>query len=360
LNFHENTADYKYSIILFGMKKLRLILWPFALLYGSVVALRNLLYNWGCFSQYRVPSPSIGVGNLAVGGTGKSVVVSYLAKHFTPHYKVGMISRGYGRKTKGVIIAKGQETATTLGDEPLQLFSQFPDVKIAVAESRKEGTVQLLQQHPELQVLLYDDCLQHRSILPSQMLLTTTYQNPYTKDFLLPVGQLREFRSGAKRAELLVVTKCPPTLTSKEKEAFIHALQPMKNQSVVFTNVHYHKQIIGVQGNLEVAQLRKESIVLVTGIANPQPLCDQLQKQGVEFEHRAFADHHNFTPSEVQQLQILSKGRRVLTTEKDYMRLAPLWKHQAPLYYWPIALGFVDAEDETQLKEWLKKCFKKD
>lgn len=335
------------------MKLLRWILLPFALLYGAIVAVRNRMFDWGLLSQYPVPIPSVGVGNLAVGGTGKSVVVAYLAGHFKSQKKVGMISRGYGRSTSGVRLASAEDTAQTIGDEALQLLSQHPEISIAVAEQRTAGIQQLLAAFPNLEVLLFDDCFQHRYIRPSHMLLTTAYNRPYFNDVVLPVGRLREAASAAVRAHIIVVTKCPPTLSTKAREEFKAKLQLQPQQEVVFTTYTYDTNVYSKKEQLEVSALTAAPILLVTGIADPLPLCEALKAQGIAFEHKSFSDHHNFSTQEVSQLKSAAVKRKVLTTEKDFMRLAPLWGEEANLFYWPIQLGFVTPADEQLIQDWL-------
>ena len=335
------------------MKLLRWILLPLALLYGGIVAFRNRMFDWGLLSQYPVPVPSVGVGNLAVGGTGKSVVVAFLAGQFKSQKNVGMISRGYGRSTLGVRLATAADTAQTIGDEALQLLSQHPEIRVAVAEQRKAGIQQLLAAFPNLEVLLFDDCFQHRYIRPSHMLLTTAYNRPYFNDVVVPVGRLREGASAAVRAHMIVVTKCPPTLSTKAREEFRAKLRLQPQQKVVFTSYTYNTNVYSNKEQLKLTAFTAAPILLVTGIADPLPLCAELKVQGIAFEHKSFSDHHNFTVSEVAQLKSAAAKRKVLTTEKDFMRLAPLWGEDANLFYWPIQLGFVTPTDEQVLQEWL-------
>ena len=316
------------------MKLLRKILLPFALLYQGILFVRNKMYDFGWISSKSYPFPVICVGNLRVGGTGKSPMIEYLLR-LLQEIPVAVLSRGYKRNTQGFFLLKGTETAKQVGDEPLQFKRKFPEAIIAVDENRQHGIEELRKpQHPPSVVLL-DDAFQHRKVRAGLSILLTAYGDLYADDFLLPAGNLREGGSGAKRADIIVVTKCPSDLNAEEQAEIRKKLKPKKYQSLYFATIEYAEEATNGISNIALEELN--DFTLVTGIADPKPLVDFLGKKKI-FEHKKFPDHHNFSVSE---LDMLRKEKMILTTEKDYMRLKnELNKNQ--LFYLPIQLKILD------------------
>ena len=341
-----------------GMKKWRLILFPFALIYGILIFFRNKSFDWGILKSQKLQIPSIGVGNLAVGGTGKSIVIDYLLTHFKPQVKTAVLSRGYGRKTFGVQIADSLSSALTIGDEPYQFFNKHKEVTIAVAENRNLGVNELLKEQPELELILFDDLFQHRYTQPGLMLLATTYDHPYFKDQLLPIGTLRESKSAAIRADIILVTKCPDTLTVMEMNEFKTALCLNSNQSLFFTKLRYSNSIENKKEKHPLSSL-KSPFVLVTGIADSGPLVNFLKEAGLEFTHLSYPDHHYFSAKEIKQFKRYQKDGLILTTEKDYARLQLSGKIER-LFYLPVVLEFFEAESERRFIQLISECLKKD
>lgn len=312
---------------------MRFLLLPFAILYGLGVRLRHFLYDRGWLSSKRYPFPILCVGNLAVGGTGKTPMVEYLVR-LLGQEQVAILSRGYRRKTKGFVLADDSATAMTLGDEPYQYHRKFPRATVAVCESRQEGIERLLE-NPHFKYIILDDAFQHRKVQAGTNLLLTSYDKLYTQDFLLPVGSLRDIRSRARKAQIIIVTKCPE-LTQTEQEKIIQQLKPLPSQKVYFTTIAYSDRVYSHEDSQALKDFIATPFTLVTGIANPTPLVDFLEKQGASFEHLAYSDHHHFSNRE---LEFLRQKERILTTEKDYVRLEGAL---STLYYLPIETQFLN------------------
>ena len=336
-----------------GMNFLRVFLFPVIMLYSGILKFRNALFDWGLIKSQHIPFPSIGVGNLAVGGTGKSVVIAYLISAFKKDHKIAVLSRGYGRQTRGLQIADSSSTASTIGDEPLQFFSNHNEIQVLVSEKRVLGIQWFLNQKTQIDLLLLDDVMQHRYVKPHVLLLTTTYHQPYFSDELFPIGQLREPQSGAKRAEGILVTKCPETLTEEQMMNFKQKLCPAPNQQVFFAKTAYSTDVIGGVKKIKLTKLPAD-FLLVTGIADPKPLLEYLKSLNLNFKHLCFPDHHVFTQEDISQIHIHRKQSLVLTTEKDFARL----KNQLDpelLYYLPIQMEFINSVMETEFLTLIKK-----
>ncbi len=326
------------------MRYLSFLLFPFALLYGAIVRLRHWCYNTGIFKEHTFAVPTICVGNVAVGGTGKSPMVEYLVRQLHPKYRVAVLSRGYKRKTKGFVLADAQATVADLGDEPFQFWRKFhKDIILAVCGDRVEGMQQLLQLPTPPTVVILDDAFQHRPVKATKNIVLTAYGQLFTDDWLLPVGRLRDVVSRVQQADIVVVTKCPPDLSAAERERIMAQLQKKTRPQtpIVFATIAYSEQVYSVAGESPLESFIQQPFTLVTGIANPQPLLDFLKKKGADFQHIAFPDHHHFTDKELQQLQ----GLRVLTTEKDYVRFEQSWEG---LHYLPIEMQFCTKEDAVK------------
>ena len=326
------------------MRYLSFLLFPFALLYGAIVRLRHWCYNVGIFKEHTFAVPTICVGNVAVGGTGKSPMVEYLVRQLHPKCRVAVLSRGYRRKTKGFVLADAQATVADLGDEPFQFWRKFyKDIILAVCGDRVEGMRQLLQLPTPPTVVILDDAFQHRPVKATKNIVLTAYGQLFTDDWLLPVGRLRDVVSRVQQADIVVVTKCPPDLSVAERERIVAQLQKKTRSQtpIVFATIAYSEQVYSAAGESPLESFIQQPFTLVTGIANPQPLLDFLKKKGADFQHIAFPDHHHFTDKELQQLQ----GLRVLTTEKDYVRFEQSWEG---LHYLPIEMQFCTNEDAVK------------
>lgn len=333
------------------MKSIRWALFPFSLLYGIATGIRNWLFNIGWKKSYPIPGKSITVGNLSVGGTGKSPLVAYLVNHFIhENHKVATLSRGYGRKTKGLVIANASSTAETIGDEPLQYLHRFPsDIAVIVAEERKVGVQHIRENLPEETLILLDDAFQHRKVKAGINILVTEYHRPYSNDFLLPTGRLRESKSGANRADIIIVSKCPQQINKSDEVRLTEALAT-SNQPIFFSSIQYG-DLCPVSAALPEGI---KNVLLVTGIGNPAPLLDHLQTH-YNVIHLKFPDHHAFTSIDINKIHqkfntFASLDKIIVTTEKDYMRLRQfdeVINGSKPWFYQPINI-VINREEELK------------
>lgn len=330
------------------MKFLRKLLFPFSLLYWGITTFRNLLYNRGWLKSKAYDLPIICVGNLSTGGTGKSPMIEFLINILKDNYKVGVLSRGYKRKTKGFKEVFVNSTVLETGDEPLQFKRKFPEVIVAVCEDRQTGIEHLKNR---IDLLLLDDAFQHRKVKPSFSVVLTTYDNLYVNDCILPVGNLREAASGAKRADIIVVTKCPKSIDNADMNVIREKIHPKGHQKVFFSTIGYASHIQNEEDSFPLSFLDTKKITLVTGIANPKPLVSFLNSKGLNFVHKEYGDHHHFSTSELIELE---KENLLLTTEKDYMRLKPVIK-STPLYYLPITTEFLNGGKEAFINRILAR-----
>jgi tetraacyldisaccharide 4'-kinase len=316
---------------------LRKILFPFALLYGWITQFRNFLYDKGILKSYSFDIPIIAVGNLSVGGTGKTPQIEYLVRLLSTENQVSTLSRGYKRKSKGFLLANENSTAVTLGDEPYQMHLKFPNIQVAVDADRKNGIEQLLTQKNKPEVIVLDDAFQHRRVRAGFYILLTTFDALYIDDYLLPTGNLRESKSGAHRADLIVVTKCPPTISASEMKVVKEKLNIDK--PLFFSTITYDDSVYSLESSLKVYELQSNPKLLVAGIANPKAFFDYLQNEGDEI--MAFPDHHHFSPSDLDRIKKSAKNRRIITTEKDFVRLKEHFP-SSQLFYLPIRTTFID------------------
>lgn len=327
---------------------LKIILLPFSFLYGLINSIRNYLYDRRIFKYTQFDIPVIGVGNLTVGGTGKTPMVEYIIELLTKKYKVATISRGYGRKTHGFILAGAQETAYTLGDEPFQLYQKYgQDVIVAVGEERALAVPQTLYFHPEVQVILLDDAFQHRSIKPSFQILMNDFNRPFYKDIPMPGGRLREFAKGARRTDVVVVTKCPEDLSQEKRKTIAKEIHKYtgNTKKVFFTSIDYKAPYNVYDKNPTKAR----NVVLVTAIANVAPILNYIQSEYTLLKHYKFSDHHYYTQKEVNNILSFAKNHKedviVITTEKDAMKLKPFFMNEdIPLQVLPIKIKFLAEE----------------
>ncbi len=304
------------------MRQFRLLLLPFAWIYGTITAVRNLLFDCGFFKSYPIPGKSICVGNLSVGGTGKTPHVAYLAKLLKDSTKTTLLSRGYGRKTQGFILANSNSTGSEIGDEPKIYVSRFyPEVHVVVCEKRAVGVQKIQELFPENQLIILDDAFQHRAVQAGLNILLTDFSDLYSDDHVLPAGNLREWKSGRKRADLLIVTKCPKNLSEIEKKKIADKLT-FNSEKTFFSTIQY--------GNLipfgKPVDFNFKNVLLVTGIANYTPLLNELKKK-YQVESISFSDHHDFSLEDIERIHqkfdtFATESKAIITTEKDFMRLS--------------------------------------
>lgn len=291
---------------------MQLLLLPFSWLYGFVMWVRNKLFDYGMLSQRTFDATVISVGNLSVGGTGKTPHVEKLLRMLQGR-RVAVVSRGYGRRTRGFRYVEEGSSAEDVGDEPLQMKRKFPDVTFAVDEKRAHAIDLLLRQPEKPEIIILDDAFQHRYVKPWMQILLTDYSRLFTRDFVLPAGRLREFRKGYRRADLIIVTKCPENLSPEEAEAIKNEINPQGRQKVLFSSVCYA---------IPASAFRGKKVLLLTGIARPEPLLEYLRQETADVSHLRFPDHHRYTDSDIRTIiQSAAKADILLTTEKDAARL---------------------------------------
>ncbi|MDI9358191.1 MAG: tetraacyldisaccharide 4'-kinase [Phycisphaerales bacterium] len=332
----------------FFLKSFRLLLFPFAILYGLGVQFRNYLYNKGYLKSIEFNFPIICVGNLSVGGTGKSPMVEYLIAVISKHFPMGVVSRGYRRKTRGYILADDLSTAIEIGDEPMQFHAKFPDVSVAVCEERLLGIAQILQEVPHLATIVLDDAFQHRKLRAGFNILLTDYSNPYYHDLFMPTGDLRDQRTSSKRAHIIVVTKCKATMIVDEKEAIIKKVNPLPFQRIFFTTLEYATPYHLFDKNNRIQLDATMEVLLVCAIANPEHLKDLLERTVATYYQISFPNHYIYKIEDIHKIEdkFLSMHHAhkiILTTEKDAMRLykfKPVIEH-FPIFVIPIQHQFL-------------------
>jgi tetraacyldisaccharide 4'-kinase len=342
------------------IRLLRLLLLPFSVIYGIVVMLRNKLYDNGIFSSTEFDLPVICVGNLVVGGSGKSPVTEYLVA-LLGDYKIAILSRGYGRDTKGFLYANEESTARSVGDEPLQFYHKFPQVTVAVCEDRVAGINQLKASHD---IILLDDAFQHRRLRPGFSILLFEYQKFQHIQWLLPAGNLREPFFGYKRADMLLVTKSPKQISAAQMQSCTGKFSKADRENIFFSTIDYRDLTsLFTKETLTIAALQNKTIFLLTGIANPKPLLNYLEEHTAAIIHHDYPDHHTFSSQNLIKLveafhQHPEKEKIILTTEKDAQRLFDVTIKELllnlPVFYLPI---MIDVEADRK-KEFDQKILK--
>ncbi len=349
------------------------MLFPFSILYGCITWLRNQLYDTGFISSTRFQIPLIVVGNLSVGGTGKSPHIEYLIRLLKKEFKVATLSRGYGRNTEEFILANDTTKATDIGDEPMQFKTKFPEMEVAVDSNRVNGVNKLLKLIAPLNVILLDDGFQHRAVRAGLSILLTDYNNLYCDDFVLPSGTLREWRRGANRADIIIITKCPELISEEERALVKRKIKSMSHQNVYFSFIKYGELIpVNEAGerikttNATVALTKQNAVLLLTGIANTKSIEAFIKGKVKEFVPAKFADHHPFTEKDMDYIlnlfnTIAFEKKIIVTTEKDWMRLKSSdfinLLNNIPIFYLPIEINFKDKDKEAfnnQISEYVR------
>ena len=345
-----------------NMMLLRILLFPFTLLYDAITRFRNHLYNIGYKHSFRFEVPLIGVGNLNVGGSGKTPMIEYLIKLLMPGNNISILSRGYGRLTRGLRFANDKETARTIGDEPLQFFRSFKDkVNVVVCEDRAFAIPNILQEFSQTNLILMDDSFQHRAVNPKLNILLTEHASPFYKDFVMPFGKLREARIGSRRADIIVVTKCNSEISNSDMKDITLAINGIaRDKPVFFTSIQYGNPIL-FGGNFNTIT---HDVILVSGIANHTNFENYMQTKFNVIKHFAFKDHHCYTKDELVSIKefLLTDGKPIslLTTEKDMVRLVdPEFSEIVsglPWFYIPIETVFL--KDGSEFDNLVRQAIK--
>lgn len=339
-------------------------MYPISLLYGFITYIRNKLYDYDVLKSNEFKLPVISVGNLNVGGVGKTPHVEYLIR-LLDEYNIATLSRGYKRTTKGFLIADNNSTIYEIGDEPLQYNTKFKTVIVAVDENRVRGIKKIKETNPETNIIILDDAYQHRAVKPGINILITDYSKLYINDLVLPSGRLREWSIGSNRADIIVVSKTPSILSPIEIRRIKSDLNPKPHQEIFFSYTKYGHLIPFTEITQSHLLENKEkcSVLLITGIAKPSPLFYHLKNQYNIVEHLKFSDHHNFSPSDIEQIKksytnLFGNNKLIITTEKDIMRLSlPEIKEQLnelPIFYQPIEVCF-HGNDKIEFDEKILK-----
>ena len=318
----------------------KIIYWKLSLQFYLVTFLRNKFYDFGVFKSYSFETPVISVGNLSVGGTGKTPFVEFLIRHFSKNYKVAVLSRGYKRKSKGFILASDSDDSNSIGDEPFQYYSKFKNIKVAVDKKRKRGIKKLIKAG--VNMIILDDAFQHRKVDPKYSILLTDYSNLYFNDYLLPRGNLRESKSGYRRADAIVITKCPENFSETDKKNIMDRINLNLNQQIFFSKIKYSDNLFSADSSIKISELFNKRVNLVTGIVNSAVLIKYLENKGLIINHFKFPDHHDYKEKDIVNFS----SEIIITTEKDYTKLRKF--EIKDLYYLPISMEILG--DENILK----------
>ncbi len=339
-----------------------ILLYPVSLLYGLITGLRNFLYDSGILSSVSFPVPIICVGNITVGGTGKTPHTEYLLSLLERDFKVAVLSRGYMRKTRDFRLATRSSDVSEIGDEPLQIFRKFPDVMVAVDRRRVNGVRRIMELAPETDIIILDDGFQHRSITPGFSILLSDFERPFMKDYLLPFGNLREDKSNMRRADIILITKCQKNLNAMQRRIIAMEVAKPAYQNLFFTSFSYRAPlpVFGSQNkeitHLDLASCSDSSIVLITGVANPKPLKEYLKKFFREITELTYPDHYSFRETDIDAIafafyNLSTASKYLITTEKDAVRLREFNDLEEPLrsalYYIPVGIHFLNDDKEV-------------
>ncbi|MCL2727142.1 MAG: tetraacyldisaccharide 4'-kinase [Bacteroidales bacterium] len=332
----------------------------FTLPYRWVLWIRNKCYDWGVFKSVSLDIPVVSIGNISVGGTGKTPHTELVLRLFCQEIQIAVLSRGYRRASRGFRYVDGSDSVSDVGDEPLQIKRKFPSVVVAVDVDRVAGISRIRKDHPHVGLIVLDDAFQYRRLKPTFSILLSDYNRPYTQDLLLPFGRLRDLKSQTKRADMIIVTKTPPQSSSAEWEHQCKLLKPNSNQKLLFTCYTYYApyRLFGERTNV-LTESSGNEIIALTGIAQPQPFLDKISNSGTIVQHLKFSDHHFFSRKDICRIDeaIVQYPHAVIyTTEKDAMRLseAPTLslEAKAKIYVVSIQIDFCTTED----KNLFKKC----
>jgi tetraacyldisaccharide 4'-kinase len=343
-------------------RKNNILLYPLSVIYGIITDTRNFLYNTGFIKSVEFRVPVICVGNITVGGTGKTPHTEYLIDLLREHFRIAVLSRGYKRKTRGFIVAEKSSKVRDIGDEPKQMSMKFPDVLIVVDKNRVDGVKEITETWPQTEAVILDDGFQHRKIKPGFSILLTDFSRLMIKDHMLPYGNLREHVENKRRADIIIVSKSPQNLNPMQRRIIVKDVDKAPYQHLYFTSLDYKSPLpvfddINTEGtNPDLSVQNEGGAVLVTGIANAELLREHLLKTFPEIKHLAFPDHYNFKAADIKTIsavfnELKAPVKYVFTTEKDAVRLREFTNIADPLksalYYIPVGINFLnDDKDE--------------
>ena len=309
----------------------KILFWIFSIPFLLVTSIRNFLYNIGVIKSHQFNIPIISIGNLDLGGSGKTPSIEYLVRLLSNNYKVAVLSRGYGRKSTGFILADYNSDAGTIGDESMQYYKKFKNIIVSVDSNRVRGINKLIKLNSKLEIVLLDDAYQHRKVKPGMSILLTKFNDLYSDDNIFPLGNLRESKINANRADIIIVTKCNSDINEDQKKQVIQKLNISDNQKIYFSSIKYSKMVYDKESSKPLSEFKNIKFTLVTGIADSSHLINYLNDSGYNFNHILFKDHHNFSDSDIIKID---RNNLIITTEKDYVKL--FTKITSSLYYLPI------------------------
>ncbi|MAR63107.1 MAG: tetraacyldisaccharide 4'-kinase [Flavobacteriaceae bacterium] len=330
------------------MSLLRKLLFPLSLLFKFIQEVRNLLYDLNIIANTKFNIPTISVGNLSMGGTGKTPMVEYLLSNLLIKYKIGILSRGYKRKSNGFLKLNEYSDISVVGDEPFIIQKTFPDSNVYVCEDRVTGIKNILK-NDELDFIILDDAFQHRKLKTTLNIMLSSFSKPFYNDYIFPVGDLRESRLSYKRANIIIITKCPANLNQNEMNDIKLKINPLEDQKIFFTTILY-KDILFGNKSLNINSIINKEILLVTGIAETDSIIRYLNSRSIKFKHLEYSDHHHYSNNDINNILKLSRNSLVLTTKKDYYKLKDNINN---LLYLDIETRFLKNEDQ-----FLKEVYK--
>ena len=309
----------------------KILFWILSIPFLLVTSIRNFLYNIGVIKSHQFNIPIISIGNLDLGGSGKSPSIEYLVRLLSNNYKVAVLSRGYGRKSTGFILADSNSDAGIIGDEPMQYYRKFKNIIVSVDSNRVRGINKLIKLNSKPEIVLLDDAYQHRRVKPGISILLTKFNDLYSEDNIFPLGNLRESKRNANRADVIIVTKCDENINKDQKRHIIQKLNIGDNQKIYFSSIKYSKMVYDKESSKPLSEFKNIKFTLVTGIADSSHLINYLNDSGYNFNHILFKDHHDFSNSDIIKID---RNNLIITTEKDYVKL--FTKITSSLYYLPI------------------------
>ena len=309
----------------------KILFWIFSVPFLLVTSIRNFLYNIGVIKSHQFNIPIISIGNLDLGGSGKTPSIEYLVRLLSNNYKVAVLSRGYGRKSTGFILADYNSDAGTIGDESMQYYKKFKNIIVSVDSNRVRGINKLIKLNSKLEIVLLDDAYQHRKVKPGIAILLTKFNDLYSDDNIFPLGNLRESKINANRADIIIVTKCNSDINEDQKKQVIQKLNISDNQKIYISSNKYSKMVYDKESSKTLSEFKNIKFTLVTGIADSSHLINYLNDSGYNFNHILFKDHHDFSNSDIIKID---RNNLIITTEKDYVKL--FTKITSSIYYLPI------------------------
>ena len=309
----------------------KFLFWKLSIQFSLVTSIRNFIYNIGVIKSHQFNLPIISVGNLVLGGSGKTPTIEYLIRLLSKNYKIAVLSRGYGRKSNGFIIADSNSDANLIGDEPMQYYRKFKNIIVSVGSNRVRGINKLIKLNSKPEIILLDDAYQHRRVKPEMSILLTKFNDLYSDDNIFPLGNLRESKSNANRADIIIVTKCDKNISKDQKRHIIQKLNIGDNQKIYFSSIKYSKILYDKESSKLLSEFKNIKFTLVTGIANSSHMVNYLKDNDFNFNHLSFKDHHNYSDSDISNI---NNNEIVITTEKDYVKLYS--RVTTKLFYLPI------------------------